>query len=205
MIVGAPAATIDCVSTYSAPHLRECGQVWGISPQSLGQKLAIIPPDHDDAPEWMDWIVRMHSLTPDSMFNLLYYGDNLDVPRLHVKDESVDPSQRRSSVPRRCLPSCISSSVVLACGGGSTSPQWFLTADEINGVRDFYFTVAARCGALGNAVVPARLAFEGNAELRNTVSGRNSDPSRTPDRWPLIGTINFPHTDGRVALLHYCF
>lgn len=81
---------------------------------------------------------------------------------------------------------------VLGCGGDSTSPQRTLTADQVNGVWDFSFSAADACGGLRNAVVPARLSFEGNAEIANTVSGWTSNPSGTPDQWPLIGNINFP-------------
>jgi 16S rRNA G966 N2-methylase RsmD len=48
-------------------------------------------------------------LTSDgSPRNLLYYGDNLDVLRLHVKDETVnlvylDPPLRAPLLPDRCM------------------------------------------------------------------------------------------------------
>lgn len=79
---------------------------------------------------------------------------------------------------------------VLACGGDSTGPVSTRIAEKINGLWDFSFTASSACGGLRNAVVLARLTFEGN-DIGNTTNGWTSDPAGYPDQWPLVGTIDF--------------
>jgi hypothetical protein len=90
---------------------------------------------------------------------------------------------------RKILAACVLVGV-LGCGGDSTGPGKTLTADKINGLWDFSFTAPSACGALRGAVVPARLTFEGT-DIGNTNTGWTNDPAGIPDRWPLVGTIDF--------------